>query len=240
MTFINECHSTLCSIELNRHRKKDICSLHTLPFRKAQRTAETVRSLNQNPKVSLISDPPLVDSIKLRRTRAKFILGASIDIPSYQIPEDPRFLRGLPSRLVEMSPVVASQGLDHEGPYAEIIVPGYFPPGSIMVYETQLQQHDLSLDSFCTSGAWEAFGELDLVDLNVVLYRTDVEERDTTDGEFGAYHVSGLGTMVYCGLEGWMHPLRHIMRYNDLGHPLCAHLREGSWAFDYVHNRLSR
>ena len=188
----------------------------------------------------LISDPPTVDPIKLRRTRAKFVLGASIEIPSYQIPEDPTFLRGLHSKLVEMSPVAVPQGLDHEGPYAEIIVPEYFPPGSIMLYETQLQQHDSSLDAFCTSGAWEAFGGLDLVDLNVVMYRTDVEERDTTDGEFGAYHVSGLGTMVYCGLEGWMHPLRHIMRYNDLGHPLCAHLREGSWAFDYVHNRLNR
>ena len=66
------------------------------------------------------------------------------------------------------------------------------------------------------------------------MYRTDVEERDTTDGEFSAYHVLGLGTMVYCGLEGCMHPLKHIMRYNDLSHPLCAHLREGSWAFDYV------
>jgi hypothetical protein len=25
------------------------------------------------------------------------------------------------------------------------------------------------------------------------------------------------------------------MRYSDLGHPLCAHLREGSWALDYAH-----
>ena len=139
-----------------------------------------------------------------------------------------------------MSSVVVPQGLDHEGPYAEIIVPETFPPGSIMLFETQLQQHDSSLDAFCASGSWEAFGELDLVDLNVVLHRTDVEERDATDGEFGAYDVSGLGKMVYCGLEGWMHPLRHIMRYNDLGHPLCAHLRQGSWAFDYVHSRLSR
>ena len=48
---IHQCHSTLCSIEWNRHRKKGICLLHIPPFRKAQRTAETVRSLNQNPTV---------------------------------------------------------------------------------------------------------------------------------------------------------------------------------------------
>ena len=139
-----------------------------------------------------------------------------------------------------MSSVVVPQGLDLEGPYAEIVVPENFPPGSIMLFETQLQQHDSSLDAFCVSGAWEAFSDLDLVDVNVILHRTDIEERDATDGEFGAYDVSGMGKMVYCGLEGWMHSLRHIMRYNDLGHPLCAHLRAGSWAFDYVHNRLSR
>jgi glycogen debranching enzyme len=139
-----------------------------------------------------------------------------------------------------MPSVVVPQGLDQEGPYAEILVPEVFPPGSIILFETQLQEHDASLDAFCSSGAQEAFGSLDLVDLNVVLHRADGEERDATGGQFGVYTVPGLGNMVYCGLEGWMHPLRHIMRYNDLGHPLCAHLREGSWALDYIHERLTQ
>jgi glycogen debranching enzyme len=178
--------------------------------------------------------------MKLRGTRLKFIIGASIDIPSYEIVKDPKTLRGLPSTLVEMPTVVVPQGLDAEGPYSEIIVPEYFPPGSIMLFETHLQELDAGLDSFCASGTLETFGDLDLVDLNVVLYRSDGEERDVTKGELGVYDVPGLGQMVYCGLEGWMHPLRHIMRYNDLGHPLCAHLRQGSWALDYVHTRLER
>lgn len=37
-----------------------------------------------------------------------------------------------------------------------------------------------------------------------------------------------------------MHPLRRIMMYNDLGHALCENLRQGTWAFDYVHGRLLR
>ncbi|KDR65730.1 hypothetical protein GALMADRAFT_81520 [Galerina marginata CBS 339.88] len=180
-----------------------------------------------------------LDPIKLRRTKARFILGAILDISSYEIPHDPDFLKGLPSKLDEMLPVVVPQGLDHEGPYAEVIVPERFPPGSVMVFETQLQQHDSTLDAFCASGAQEAFKDVDLVDLNVILHRADVEERDATGGTFGAYEIPQLGKSVYCGLEGWMHPLRHIMRYNDLGHPLCAHLREGSWALDYVHERMS-
>jgi glycogen debranching enzyme len=48
--FIYECHSTLCSIECNRRRKKGIYWLLIPPFRKAQKTAEIVRSLNLNPK----------------------------------------------------------------------------------------------------------------------------------------------------------------------------------------------
>lgn len=180
-----------------------------------------------------------VNPIKLRRTRAKFILGASINILSYEVPEDTHTLRGLSSKTEDIASVVVSQGLDHEGPYVEVIVPEFFPPGSIMLFETQLQEHDTSLDEFCASDAQTAFSTLSLVDLNVILHRTDGEERDATDGKFGAYEVPGLGRMVYCGLEGWMHPLRSIMKYNDLGHPLCAHLREGVWALDYVHQRLT-
>lgn len=181
-----------------------------------------------------------VDPIKLRRTQAKFILGASIEISSYRIPKDDKTLHGLPSKLIDIPPIVVPQGLDREGPYAEIVVPENFPPGAIMVFQTQLQDYDANLDAFCSQDAQEAFGALDLVDLNATLYRTDGEENDATANQFGVYTVPELGKLVYCGLEGWMHPLRHIMRYNDLGHPLCAHLREGTWAFEYVHERLTR
>ncbi|KAJ7623337.1 glycoside hydrolase family 13 protein [Roridomyces roridus] len=185
-------------------------------------------------------DRGYINPIKLRRTRAKFILGASLEFASYEVPKEAETLRGMPAKLVEMAPVVVPQGLDGEGPYSEILVPDQFPPGSIMLFETHMQEYDATLDAFCTSGAKEALADLDLVDLNVVLHRADGEERDASGGEYGVYDVPGLGKMVYCGLQGWMHPLQHIMRYNDLGHPLCAHLREGSWALDYVHKRLSK
>ncbi|KAJ3745558.1 glycoside hydrolase family 13 protein [Lentinula detonsa] len=185
-------------------------------------------------------DRGYISPIKLRRTRAKFIMGASIDIHSHDLPADVNTLKGLPHKLVEMSPVVVPQGLDAESPYAEIIVPEYFPPGSIMLFETHLQEYDASLDQFVISGAQNVFGNLGLVELNVVLHRADGEERDATNGEIGVYDVPGLGRMTYCGLEGWMHPLRHIMRHNDLGHPLCEHLRQGTWPLDYVYDRLSK
>ncbi|EIW79274.1 glycoside hydrolase family 13 protein [Coniophora puteana RWD-64-598 SS2] len=183
-------------------------------------------------------DRGFINPIKLRRTKANFIFGASVGISSYDTPKDDKLLKGLPSQLLDIAKVVVPQGLDEEGPYCEIIVPEYFPPGSIMIFETQLQGYDQDLDSFCASGAQEAFDELDLVDLNVILYRADGEERDATGGEFGVYNVPGLGKFTYCGLEGWIHPLRRIMQFNDLGHPLCAHLRDGTWSFDYIQSRL--
>ncbi|KAL1753858.1 glycoside hydrolase family 13 protein [Schizophyllum commune] len=180
-----------------------------------------------------------ISPIKLRRQRTKFIMGAIIEVEGHDN-ADSNTLHGLPSKLVDLDPVVVPQGLDHEGPYSEIVVPDYFPPGSVMVFETQMQNYDSTLDTFCASGAEETFDALNLIELNVVLHRAAGEERDATDGVFGAYNVPNLGDMVYCGLEGWMHPLRHVMMYNDLGHPLCGHLREGSWALDYVSDRLFR
>ncbi len=106
-----------------------------------------------------------------------------------------------------------------------------------MVFSTQLEGVDTVEDAFYTADADEAFSSLDLVDLNALLYRADGEERDATGGD-GTYDVPGYGQLVYCGLEGWMAPLRPIMRNNDLGHALCSHLRAGCWALDYIVTRL--
>ncbi|KAF8638941.1 hypothetical protein AX16_010415 [Volvariella volvacea WC 439] len=183
-------------------------------------------------------DRGYINPVKLRRTKARFVFGASIEIPSYEYSRGGETIRGLRATLKEIKPAAISEGSDHEGPYVEIVVPDYFPPGSILLYETQLQEYDSSLDDFCASQSQEAFGELDLVDLNVVLHRADGEERDATGGIYGVYDIPGHGRLAYCGLEGWMHPLRRVIRYNDLGHPLCSHLRDGTWAFDYIVGRL--
>jgi glycogen debranching enzyme len=111
-----------------------------------------------------------------------------------------------------------------------------------MIFEVQVQHLDPTLDVFCadSESTMAAFSCLDLVDLNVVLYRADGEEHDATNGVINAYDVPGVGKLTYCGLEGWMSLLRAVMRYNDLGHPLCENLRKGTWALDYTLLRLFR
>lgn len=109
-----------------------------------------------------------------------------------------------------------------------------------MIFEVEAEQADPTLDTFCSDidSAAAALSSLDLVDLNAVLYRADAEERDATDGKFGVYDVPALGRLTYCGLEGWMGPLQAVMATNDLGNPLCENLRKGTWALDYIIERL--
>lgn len=126
-------------------------------------------------------------------------MGAIIDIPSYEAPIDTKVLRGLPSTLVDLPPVVAIEGSDQDGPYSEIVVPDNFPPGSIMLFATQLQGVDPNLDEFCKSGVDEAFKDLNVIDLNVLLFRCEGEERDAT-GESVFEHrfaiIHGCGQMA--------------------------------------------
>ncbi|KAK8847657.1 glycogen debranching enzyme [Kwoniella newhampshirensis] len=180
-----------------------------------------------------------IKPIKLGRTKINYLFGASISTRFNEWKDDPKTHKGIPSTLTEISEPAIRTGTDGDGEYQEIVIPDVFEPGSIMVFSTAMEGIAPDLDSLIKSGAAEAFADLDLVDLNTVLHRADGEERDATGGD-GVYTIPNYGSLTYCGLEGWMHPLREIMKTNDLGHPLCAHLREGTWAMDYVLKRLEK
>lgn len=157
------------------------------------------------------------------------------------MPQDAQLIKGLNVEVESLEPLQVVEGKDDNGSaFCKIEVPADFPPGSVALVATEATAFASELDEMCIRGAAEAFAKLDMTDLNVMLYRADGEERDVTAGQEGVYNVPGLGALTYCGLEGWMHALRHVMRYNDLGHPLCAHLRDGSWACQYVYQRLEK
>lgn len=180
--------------------------------------------------------PPVI----LRGSKVRYILGGVLEITSHEDQSTKSTFKGLQCKLQNISSPEIHSGIDNDGQYEEVIVPEYFPPGSVMVFATHMEGLTQEVDNLCVSGAKEAFSRLDVVDLNIALFRADGEERDATGGRDGVYNVPGLGPFVYCGLEGFMHPLRHVMRTNDLGHPLCAHLREGCWAMDYIYGRLMK
>ena len=151
---------------------------------------------------------------------------------------DKHYLVGLPARTRNI------KGLKVEcnGNDTVISLPDFFPPGSVALFETWLPsaEHAAGLNSFLSSGTDEAFGELDLTDLNFLLYRCEPEERDSSGGREGCYTVPEYGPLVYAGLQGWWSVLEPIIKGNDLGHPLCKHLRDGQWALDFIVGRLER
>ncbi|KAJ9249429.1 CAZyme family GH13 [Paecilomyces variotii] len=151
---------------------------------------------------------------------------------------DKQLLKGLPSRVVAIDGAKATQKGDDTTIYAsEKLV-----PGSIALFETWIPraEHSEGLHNFITGGAKEAFSDLDLVDLNFVLYRCDAEERDSSEGQDGVYNIPNYGPLVYAGLQGWWSVLENIIKYNDLAHPLCDHLRQGQWPLDYIVQRMEK
>lgn len=157
-----------------------------------------------------------------------------------QEPNDPKYLRGLKSHIEDLAYPALLPGKDGTDDIISIVVPDFFPPGSICLLKTWVEHYDESIDTFIRTGADDAMSQLSLVDLNAVLYRCEGEERDQSEGQDGAYNVPGYGDLTYCGLEGWIFPLRSIVRDNDLAHPLCNHLRQGYWAMDYTTARLKK
>ena len=151
---------------------------------------------------------------------------------------DKKYLEGLPARTKN----IKGTRIDFDNGNTTIYVDDYFPPGSVALFETWVPsaEHSSGLNNFIASGTDEAFGELDLIDLNFVLYRCEAEERATSDGQDSVYTIPNYGSLVYAGLQGWWSVLEPIIRENNLGHPLCNHLREGTWPLDYVVQRMER
>jgi glycogen debranching enzyme len=154
------------------------------------------------------------------------------------VEEDKKYLRGLPSKVVDLPGIKLESRADE----TVISVRDKFPPGSIALFETWIPaaEHATGLDTYVTSGAKAAFAEVDLIDLNFVLYRCEAEELAESEGKDGCYDIPGHGKLVYAGLQGWWSVLKNIIKNNDLAHPLCQHLRNGQWALDYISGRLER
>jgi glycogen debranching enzyme len=189
------------------------------------------------------NDNGAFNAVHLGGTRARPLGSWMLEVDTSEeamkdVLDDKKHLRGLPSKVVELPEVK----LETHGDDTVLTVVEKFPPGSIALFETWIPtaEHATGLDAYVTSGAKAAFANLDLVDLNFVLYRCEAEELAESDGKDGCYDVPGHGKLVYAGLQGWWSVLKNIIKDNDLAHPLCQHLRNGQWALDYISGRLER
>lgn len=121
--------------------------------------------------------------IRLDGTRVKFIAGSTVTINSSSSRDTESTLKGLDATVGAISPVEASYEKDQSTglSYSSVAVPDEFPRGSVMVFATWMDELPTDLDELCAKGAKEAFAELGMVELNVVLYRADGEERDASE-----------------------------------------------------------
>lgn len=183
--------------------------------------------------------------VHLTGTRARHLGSWMLEVDASdettkKVEGDAKWLRGLPSRVIDLPGIRIN--LDSESGDTTITVPEKFPPGSIALFETWIPaaEHASGLDTFVTSGAAAAFADLNLVDLNFLMYRCEAEERDASGGADGVYTIPNHGGLVYAGLQGWYSILKNIIRDNNLAHPLCQNLRDGQWALDFIVGRLER
>ncbi|KAK9472217.1 glucanotransferase domain of glycogen debranching enzyme-domain-containing protein [Dipodascopsis tothii] len=177
--------------------------------------------------------PPVV----LDGTRARPVLAASLKRTG-EFESSPDRLRAIPTALADLdAPAV---DYDAATDRTTVRLPAHFPPGSIALLRTSVPAVDACTAAVAVAGAADAVAGLDLADLNLALYRCDAEERDLSAGRDGVYDVPGHGALVYAGLAGFATVLADVVGRNDLGHALCAHLRAGQWALDFVAGRLER
>ncbi|GAA6219495.1 glycogen debranching enzyme-like [Lates japonicus] len=108
----------------------------------------------------------------------------------------------------------------------------------LIQFSSQYQTGSLaenSTPSILTKPLMSIMSKLTLVDMNMLLYRCDAEERE--DGG-GCYNIPSWLPLKYGGLQGLMSVMAEIRPKNDLGHPLCDNLRQGDWMMDYISDRL--
>lgn len=182
-------------------------------------------------------------AVNLTGTKARHLGSWMLEVDASEeakekVLEDKKYLRGLPSRVIDLPGI----RMEVKGDDTTITVRDKFPPGSIALFETWIPaaEHSSGLDNYVTSGAKAAWKDLNLVDLNFLLYRCDAEERASSDGRDGTYDIPGHGKVVYAGLQGWWSILKDIVQDNNLAHPLCQNLRDGQWALDYLVGRVQR
>lgn len=174
--------------------------------------------------------------IVLKGTKVEYDFGYSLERTG-EPQKNPSKITSVPVEVVELkAPVIERL----ENGDSKITLPAEFPQGSILILKTSFNAVDPELDKFLRSGAVESTKNLNLYDLNALLYKCESEERDASAGREGTYNIPGHGHLVYAGLEGWISVLRDVIQENNLSHPVADHLREGRWALDHTVNRLKK
>ena len=79
---------------------------------------------------------------------------------------------------------------------------------------------------------------LNLCDINCILYRCEKEELDNTYNKRGNYLIPDYGKLVYAGITHIYQIVQDLKENQNLSHPLFKNIREGDWLIEYTINRI--
>jgi len=139
-----------------------------------------------------------LNPVHLTGTKAKHLGSWMLEVDTSkevvdEVLGDKKLLRGLPSRLIGVPGI----RMEVKGNDTTITVRDRFPPGSIALFETWIPaaEHSTGLDVFVTSGAKAAMEELDLVDLNFLLYKCSRKNGTQAKGRMASMTFPAMGRL---------------------------------------------
>jgi glycogen debranching enzyme len=116
----------------------------------------------------------------LRGTKVKTLFSGRIQVTGDEPPPaSATELWGIPAEIVDVAPITIEEGHDAHGQWTKLALPSDFPPGSIVMLETNVE-HVNGLEEFISTNADEPMRNLTPIELNIALYRCSEEEQDTT------------------------------------------------------------
>ena len=81
--------------------------------------------------------------------------------------------------------------------------------------------------------------DVDISDINLVLYKCEKEELDNTNGKRGTYSFEGYGPLCYAGISH-LHKMLNKFKFNKDKETYCIidNIKAGDWLFNYIIERL--
>lgn len=185
--------------------------------------------------------------VKLEASKAEFDKGWSITVKDNDVEdndasdsavESKKRIPRIPVELKLLSPIEPEVG--ENGSTIHLPPSTEFPQGSIAIWKTSRIFDADKIEHLVREDAEESVADLSLLDINVLMYHAEGEEKASTDWKRGVYTVPDMGPLVYAGLQGWESHLENVVKEQNLGHPICANIRNGLWAFEYLIERLPK
>ena len=81
--------------------------------------------------------------------------------------------------------------------------------------------------------------DVNIIDINLVLYKCEKEELDDTKGKRGTYSFKGYGPLCYAGISH-LHKMLNKFKFNKDKETYCIidNIKAGDWLFNYIIERL--